>query len=58
MPQYTTLADAAARWAVSTRTIRRRIATGELPAVRLSARAIRINEDDLASLFKPVAVAR
>ena len=41
-----TIADTAARLNLSEHTIRRRIASGELPAVRLGA-LIRIDPDDL-----------
>jgi len=41
-----TIPDAAFRLALSEKTIRRRVASGELPAVRLGAR-IRIDQDDL-----------
>jgi excisionase family DNA binding protein len=46
--------EAAELYGVDHQTIRRRIADGELPAVRLGARLIRIDPDDLTQLFKPV----
>ena len=42
--------DAAARLAVSPRTVRRMIASGRLPAVRLG-RVVRLREEDLAALL-------
>jgi len=45
-PPLLTIADTAVRLQLSEHTIRRRIASGELPAVRLGAR-IRIDQDDL-----------
>ena len=45
-PRLLTIADAAVRLNLSEHTVRRRIASGELPAVRLGA-LIRIDPDDL-----------
>jgi len=45
-PPLLTIADAAVRLNLSEHTIRRRVASGELPAVRLGG-LIRIDQDDL-----------
>lgn len=42
-----TIAEAAERYGVSTRTIRRYIANGLLPAYRMGPRLVRIEEADL-----------
>lgn len=61
--QYVTIQHAAAALAVDTKTIRRRIADGTLPAVRVGARRpgalrdtrpIRIPADALATIVEPV----
>ena len=64
MPARTTLRppklsveDAAALEGVSPRTIRRRIADGSLPAVRLGPRLIRINPADLDRLAHRIPAA-
>ena len=51
---YVTLQAAAARYHVSVGTLRRRIRTGALPAVRCGARLIRVPADALERLFTPV----
>lgn len=45
--QHVTVAEAAVRLNVSEKTVRRRIASGELPAVRVG-RAVRVNVQHLA----------
>ena len=55
--QYLTIADVAERLAISELTVRRRIAPGEIPAVRLSRRrrgAVRIPEDELDAWLRSV----
>lgn len=50
-----TLADAALRAQTSQKTIRRRIAEGHLPAMRMAgSRLLRIDPADLDALFRPV----
>lgn len=49
-----TIADAAERLGVSTKTIRKRIATGELPAYRIGPRAIRVDQDDVDRLLRRI----
>jgi excisionase family DNA binding protein len=39
------------------KTIRRRIAEGELPAFRMGKRSIRIKESDLLDLMRPIPTA-
>lgn len=51
---FVTIGQAAAEYQCSTRTIRRRIATGDLPAFRLGSRSIRIRRADLDRLLRPV----
>jgi excisionase family DNA binding protein len=54
MGQKVSMQQAADDFNVSTRTIRRYIASGRLRASRMGPRVIRIDVDDLATLFKPV----
>ena len=49
--EYETLAQAAARWAVSTKTLRRAIARQELRAYRLNAKAIRVKKTEVDALW-------
>jgi len=48
------LREAAERYHVSAMTLRRRIRTGDLPAVHSGSRLIRIPVSALDQLFKPV----
>ena len=50
---YESLADAAARTAVSTRTLRRWIAEGRLPAYRVGPRLVRLDPESVDRLMKP-----
>jgi excisionase family DNA binding protein len=43
--------------AVSTKTLRRRIADGTIPAVRLGPRAIRVRPADLDAALRPIPSA-
>lgn len=54
LPKHITIGEAAARYAVSTKTIRRRISDGTLPAVYASKRLIRVREDHVDALFRPI----
>jgi excisionase family DNA binding protein len=49
------LADAAEHVGVTTRTLRRWIAAGALPAYRVGPRLVRVNLDDLEELMRPIA---
>jgi excisionase family DNA binding protein len=54
---YLTVADVAEKLAISELTVRRRIASGEIPAVRLSRHrrgAVRIPEDGLDAWLRSV----
>ena len=48
-PQLLTIPDVARRLALSIRSVRTLIALGKLPVVRVSTRAVRITESDLAA---------
>lgn len=52
--QYESLAHAAQRTGVSTRTLRRRIAAGLLPAFVSGRRTIRLKVEDVDRMMKPV----
>jgi len=52
--EYLTLQEAAERYHVSVMTLRRRIRSGDLPAVHAGARLIRIPAPALEMLFTPV----
>ncbi|MCC6498602.1 MAG: helix-turn-helix domain-containing protein [Propionibacteriaceae bacterium] len=53
-PQWLSLQQAAAVYAVSTDTIRRRVASGDLPAFRCGRRIIRVRAEDLSRLFHEI----
>ncbi|MGV1007102.1 MAG: helix-turn-helix transcriptional regulator [Dermatophilaceae bacterium] len=55
--QFESLAQAAARTGLSTRTLRRRIAAGDLTAYRNGPRVIRIDPDDVDRLMLQIATA-
>jgi excisionase family DNA binding protein len=52
-PRLVTIAQGAEHLSVSERTVRRAVADGRLPAVRIG-RCIRIRLDDLERLMRPV----
>lgn len=54
LPQYLSIAEAAAIYHVSRDYVRDRIIDGSLPAVRSGRRIIRINVAHLENLFRPV----
>jgi excisionase family DNA binding protein len=56
--EYLTLQEAAERYHVSVMTLRRRIRSGQLSAVRCGARLIRISDAALDQLFTPVPNSR
>lgn len=51
------LQEAAIELGVSVDTIRRRIADGSLPAVRVGPRLLRVNKADVVAMEKPVPTA-
>ncbi len=53
-PRWLSLRDAAGIYAVSIDTLRRRIATGDLPAVKLGYRLIRVRSSDLDHIFRSI----
>ena len=54
--EWVSLQQAALIYAVSVDTLRRRIATGELPASRIGARLIRVWTADLDRVCRPIVV--
>ena len=56
-PPLITIADAAARWQVHPRTIRRRIAEGSLTAYRVGPHLIRLDADELDAMLRPIPAA-
>lgn len=55
-PRYRSIADSALYLGVHQRTVRRKVATGELKAYRFGERGdIRIDQADLDALLTPVA---
>lgn len=57
-PKWLTLAQAAQILGVCTRTIRRRISAGELPANKIGRKAIRIKLADLDLISRRIPSAR
>lgn len=55
---YESLAQAAERTEVSVKTLRRRIASGDLRAYRYGPRAIRLDPSDVDKLMRPLTIAR
>lgn len=58
LPVYVSIGEAAEALAVSTKTIRRRISTGEIPAYRFGRRNLRIRVEDLESATHRVPATR
>ena len=56
--EWLSLQEAAAIYGISVDTLRRRIATGRLPASRFGARIIRVRIADLDQLYRPVTALR
>lgn len=54
--EWVSLQQSALIYGVSVDTLRRRIATGVLPASRIGARIIRVRIEDLDSVCRPIAV--
>ena len=55
--RYLSLSEAAERYGVSVRTLRRRIAEGRLPAYRVGPRSIRVADHELAQLARRIPTA-
>jgi excisionase family DNA binding protein len=55
--EFESLASAAERTGLSIRTLRRRIAAGDLPAYRSGPRVIRVNPDDVDHLMVRIPTA-
>jgi excisionase family DNA binding protein len=58
LPVYVSLEEAAEMMSLSTRTIRRRISDGTIPAYHCGRRAIRIRLDELESALRRIPSAR
>lgn len=58
LPACVSIGEAAEALAVSTKTIRRRISTGEIPAYRFGRRNLRIRVEDLESATHRVPATR
>jgi excisionase family DNA binding protein len=56
-PQYETVAQAAERTGVSTKTIRRRIAEGRLTGYRFGPHLIRLHPAEVDALLRPIPSA-
>jgi excisionase family DNA binding protein len=56
--QYESVGDAAARVGVSTKTVRRWIASGHLNGYRMGPRLLRVDPDDVDSMLTLVPTAR
>ena len=57
-PEWISLREAARIYAVSTYTLRRRISSGDLPAVKLGYKLIRVRIEDLDKLFPAIPTTR
>ncbi|MBK8445622.1 MAG: helix-turn-helix domain-containing protein [Micropruina sp.] len=57
-PEWVSLREAARIYAVSAYTLRRRIASGDLPAVKLGYKLIRVRISDLDALFPVIPTTR
>ncbi len=58
LPTYVSLEEAAAMMSLSTRTIRRRISDGTIPAYQCGRRSIRIRVDELEAALRRIPSAR
>lgn len=57
-PEWVSLREAAKIYAISIYTLRRRIASGDLPAVKLGYKLIRVRIADLDRLFPAIPTTR
>ncbi len=53
-PAFVTVAEVAAELRVTQRFVRHMIATGDLRAVKVGSRIVRIRHDDVEALIKPI----
>lgn len=58
LPVYVSLEEAAQIMSLSTRTIRRRVSDGTIPAYQCGRRAIRIRLDELEAALRRLPAAR
>lgn len=58
LPVYVSLEEAAEMLSLSTRTIRRRISDGTIPAYQCGRRSIRVRLEDLESALRRIPSAR
>ena len=58
LPVYVSLEEAAEMMSLSTRTIRRRISDGTIPAYQCGRRSIRLKLDELESALRRIPSAR
>ena len=58
LPVYVSLEEAADMMSLSTRTIRRRISDGTIPAYQCGRRSIRIRVDELEAALRRIPSAR
>ncbi|MEJ7774940.1 MAG: helix-turn-helix domain-containing protein [Nocardioidaceae bacterium] len=58
LPVYVSLEEAAEMMSLSTRTIRRRISDGTIPAYQCGRRSIRVRLDELESALRRIPSAR
>jgi excisionase family DNA binding protein len=56
--QYESVGDAAARVGVSTKTVRRWIASGQLNGYRIGSRLLRVHPDDVDAMLTLIPTAR
>jgi excisionase family DNA binding protein len=56
--EFESLSSAAERTGLSIRTLRRRVASGQLAAYRSGPRVIRVDPDDVDRLMVPIPTAR
>lgn len=57
-PHYLSVDESAALLGVNPKTVRRMISDGKLPAFRVGARLLRIREEHVYALLKPVPTVR
>jgi excisionase family DNA binding protein len=53
-----TLADVASALGCSVATVKRRVADGTIPVIRIGPRTMRVNEATLANLVQPVSLSQ